>query len=714
MKEFESKRFVYEFGKFVVDPGEKTLFVDGIAIHLPAKEFDTLLLLLAHNGHALSKEEMMSAIWQDSFVEEGNLVKQISRLRKIFNTNGDQFIETIPKHGYRFSADLKLIETETAQPVIAEKRTVQRLRFPIDAERLALPPVRTPFYRSGWFALMIAIAIGITYLTWNYGRTFFPAKTAKSDPYAPLRLTDNPLDDTGPQWTRDGRIRFSRFYADGRIETWIMNADGTSQSPVPTPDGKRIFSWSPDEKKVVFQKDDDPAKSFLSNADGSGETLLPFRSGTWSADSKLLTYHQKVSGDNFDVFVYDVETGTTRNLTNSETFDADPSFSPDGKHVVFVSIRDGNGEIYSLDLDGSNLRRLTFNTKTDNHPAFSPDGTQILFTSDRENENADVYLMNADGTNQTKLTQFDKSNETAGPGGWSRDGTKIAFFSDRNGKDDIYVISAETVRPTKVVSDDHDVSDFSDSPDGNSLIYSVVLEDKSGELKTFDREAGLTHVVRKTELATTAPDWSPDGNWIAYADRIDGNSEVCLIRPDGSDLLNITGDPAQDTAPAWSPDGKFLAFVTTRSNSGGAPQLYRMNADGGEPQPITPRAGWESDPVWSPDGQRIIFVCDRVDSPGNVTDICEIGIDGTDERRILFHRDHDSRPSVSTSGRIAFTATSDGNSEIYVVNADGSGLLRVTRDPADDLSPEWSADGNRLMFVSNRDGKYAIYEVEFP
>src|SRR6266700_4210871 len=120
----EDKRFVYEFGKFRLDPDEKTLFSDGEALRLPAKEFDTLLLLVQHNGRAMSKDEMMSAIWQDAFVEESNLAKQISRLRKILNTNGEEFIETIPKHGYRFKVtDLRRSIPEPAEPLIIEKRT---------------------------------------------------------------------------------------------------------------------------------------------------------------------------------------------------------------------------------------------------------------------------------------------------------------------------------------------------------------------------------------------------------------------------------------------------------------------------------------------------------------------------------------------------------------------------------------------------------------
>ena len=122
-----SQRVIYEFGKFVLDPEGKALFANGQAIHLPAKEFDTLLLLVEHNGRAMSKEEMMSAIWQDAFVEESNLAKQISRLRKILNSNGQEFIETIPKHGYRFSADLRRTIPPPGSPVVLERRTVKRL-----------------------------------------------------------------------------------------------------------------------------------------------------------------------------------------------------------------------------------------------------------------------------------------------------------------------------------------------------------------------------------------------------------------------------------------------------------------------------------------------------------------------------------------------------------------------------------------------------------
>ena len=132
MQAADNNRVIYQFGRFILDPQQKTLLSGDMPIHLPAKEFETLVLLVENNGSALTKQEMIAAIWDEAFVEEGNLAKQISQLRKIFNTNGESYIETIPKHGYRFTADLRLTLLETSEPVILEHRTVKRLTVAVE------------------------------------------------------------------------------------------------------------------------------------------------------------------------------------------------------------------------------------------------------------------------------------------------------------------------------------------------------------------------------------------------------------------------------------------------------------------------------------------------------------------------------------------------------------------------------------------------------
>ena len=109
----ENEGVIYEFGKFVLDPRERVLLAEGAPVHLADKVFDTLCLLIRNNGKLLTKDEMMASLWEESFVEEGNLAKNVSRLRKILNSEGVQLIETIPRRGYRFTADVRKLDAGT-------------------------------------------------------------------------------------------------------------------------------------------------------------------------------------------------------------------------------------------------------------------------------------------------------------------------------------------------------------------------------------------------------------------------------------------------------------------------------------------------------------------------------------------------------------------------------------------------------------------------
>ncbi|QYO66298.1 winged helix-turn-helix domain-containing protein [Leptolyngbya sp. 7M] len=169
MDKLENKGFVYECERFVLDPFERTLLIEGQSVHLPAKEFETLLFLVEHNGQALSKEEILAAIWPDTFVEEGNLTKQISRLRKVLNTSEQQFIETIPKHGYRFTADLhrkQLVQKtpEILMPVtepvqLLDQETAQDIvRHPVIGRKLSMRYLLASLLLIAVFGFAAAIA----------------------------------------------------------------------------------------------------------------------------------------------------------------------------------------------------------------------------------------------------------------------------------------------------------------------------------------------------------------------------------------------------------------------------------------------------------------------------------------------------------------------------------------------------------------------------
>ncbi len=128
--------YLYEFGPFRLDPKEHTLLRDGRPIPLRPKVFDLLLVLIENRGHLVDKEQLMSVVWQEQFVEEGNINKNVSMLRRALGEgdNGRQFIETVPKRGYRFIGDVRKVKTDeapAAQNIPARTQAFNRRWIPV-------------------------------------------------------------------------------------------------------------------------------------------------------------------------------------------------------------------------------------------------------------------------------------------------------------------------------------------------------------------------------------------------------------------------------------------------------------------------------------------------------------------------------------------------------------------------------------------------------
>ncbi len=686
-----------EFADYQLFPHERLLVKNDSRVALTPRILDLLIVLVEHEGELVSKEELLNTIWADSFVEEGNISRAVSTLRKNLGVqpNGSDFIETVPKLGYRFIAPVSENIHGTTAPSGPKRPIAKSKRFVLAVIAI----------------LLVVATVGTAIYLGRRGSPVENNVVPKTDPYEAVRLTSDPRQETIPRWTSDGRIRFWRVDEKTRqAESLIMNADGTDATKV----RDSIETWSPDGKRVIFARTGEDVGPFLANADGSNEVALPFlRSNfSWSADSKRLVYQMQIADKNNDIFVYTLETGKHVNVTNNPSFDADPSFSPDGKEILFASGRDGNAEIYIMQADGSNVRRLTNNPAWDNHPVFSPDGTQIAFPSDRDDENSNVFIMNADGSGVRRLTDWPAS-ETVEPGCWSPDGTKIAFFSDREGNDDIYVINAEAFQPKIVISDETcNLGYATYSPDGRTIAYQSQTADKSGELRVFELASQQSHLLVKTKNADVAPRFSPDGRTIIFQNKVVSDTEIFSIDVDGGSLRNLTNNQARDGSAAFSPDGKHIVFSTNRDGNTGKYNLYQMNSDGsGQRQIYASPLGMSGSAVWTPDGKSLIFANDFAED-GNF-EIFRMNVSGsitatrlTDRRRI------DDSPAISADGRkITFASNTDGNFEIYIMNIDGTGLLRLTRNFAADGSPSFSPDGKTIIFSSDRDGKNAIYEI---
>lgn len=279
-----------------------------------------------------------------------------------------------------------------------------------------------------------------------------------------------------------------------------------------------------------------------------------------------------------------------------------------GKIVFYSDLAlSGAFHTYVMNADGSGLTDLTNLTCSNPDPAvcgaetdptWYPDGSKIAFVSGRGGTNANIYVMNADGTGAVRLTN--NSSYDYSPS-WSPDGGRIIFDSDRN------------------------------DPGGNEELY-VMNADGSGQSRLTNNSA-----------RDIQPAWSPGGTKIAFRTYRDGNWEIYSMNTDGTGQTRLTANAVLDRGAAWSPGGTQIAFSSTRDSVSDNDDVYIMNADGSNVRRLTSNPQIDDDPEWSPDGNKIVFA----------------------------------------STRLSF------NHDIFVMNADGTGQTALTNNAANNFSPDW-------------------------
>jgi Tol biopolymer transport system component len=309
----------------------------------------------------------------------------------------------------------------------------------------------------------------------------------------------------------------------------------------------------------------------------------PERPAVAPEEKGRIAFEMRQDGSPEIFVVNDDGTGLER-LTNDAADDLHPSWSPDGTRIVFVSNRDGDFDPYVMNADGSGVDQLTdfrcLRSATGanpprscraeaGYPVWSPDGAKIAFVGFEHGEIAtgaagialtydtsEIYVMNADGTDVTRLTSARDEGQVASPS-WSPDGTKIAFVRELGGKN------------------------------GDIDVY-MMNRDGTGIERLTDHPA-----------EDRGPAWSPDGTKIAFHSARDGDFDVYVMNTDGTSVAQVTDDPAPDGLPSWSPDGTRIVFVRLRDGIRDS-EIYVIGADGTGERRLIDDPG--ADPDWSPTG----------------------------------------------------------------------------------------------------------------
>ncbi|HMV85048.1 MAG TPA: winged helix-turn-helix domain-containing protein [Blastocatellia bacterium] len=715
----------YGFGPFVADTTKCVLLRNGETVPLSLKAFEILLLLIERRGQVVEKDEILKRVWPNTVVEENNLARNISTLRKALDEhpNEHQYILTVPGRGYRFVAGVRELEdlAEGFGLPVPDQHNSGAFRVVNGQQALAAEPatpppvpaaetlVPEPARQSRRTVLIFGIAsIGVAL----FGLLFFLLRPSRQIAETPPRKLWQLTFDSGlesePSWSPDGRLIAYSADRGGNFDIWVQPVgEGNPIRVTNSPAHDWQPDWSPEGNRLVFR----------SERDGGGLFVVPVLGGN----------ERRISG-----------------------FGYRPHFSPDGTQILFTSTLRPVTEIpkvYVVGLDGKPPREVLTNFLPEFtllHVAWHPDGKRLSLWGNHRQQGRSFWTAPLDGgapvkseiarTVEQRLKDADVHFTDFR---WSPSVRELYFEGVSGSVRNLWKVEVEpeslrwTAGPEQLTTGTSLDTDLTVSPNGKRIAFTSRTENIRLWSLPFDAAAGR---VKQAGQPVTAPgvnayypDLSPDGQRLVYLAQRVGKEEMReRWLKDGRETLLMAAEELISAHPRWSPDGRRLAYDRSRPAHPGQirreSSLYLLSPGEGEGRQLT-APGKSRDVVWdwSPDGQAILGGAYPPGSSRRIIGLFPLAATPNAERELRVIASHPEQnlyqsrysPDGRWIGFVAAKAFDAGISTIYVIPSTGGEWTRITEGKFFDDKPRWSPDGRKLYFLSNRTGFFNVWGIGF-
>ena len=626
----------FSIDDWLVQPELNALTRDGKTVHLEPKVMQVLVHLALHPGKVMSKEELIAAVWPDTFVSEQALTRCISVLRREMqdDTHTPRYIQTISKGGYRLVAEVRQVEVAAAPAVetgVVEATPPREIPQDVSVHQVVSAPedAREPLHgralrplgRLSTIAGAVAVIVAVAGI-WLWRSRPGPEKLsfrvvsltsyAGQQDQAAFAPNGNSI---AFVWTSPENGSRNIYVKQIGNETTLRLTEGieSDYSPVWSPDGTQIAYLSASEKGLgiyVVSSLGGPSKKVY-----TPQGIIHWEQGalSWSPDGKSLIFPDGFSVQTpARIYMESLDTMQARAITTPPAAwdgDIDPVFSPDGKKIAFIRASDNAvRDIYVMPAGGGELKQVTHDGHIVDSLSWLGDSNTILFSSDRGGKFALWKVATRGGEPERLPVGTEDAFQPAVHGGTHR-----LLYTQSSATWSIASIAlragAETRRMVPVVSSTAQDSAPSFAPDGSRFAFQS-WRSGTQQLWIASRDgSGLRQLTADSNGLTGSPSFSPDGQQVAFDSRVDGHSHIFVVAAAGGAPRQLTTGNANDILPRWSTDGHSVYFASNRSGSW---QSWKLAVQGGTPRQITNDGGYVA--MESRDGRWVYYT--KGDAPG--------------------------------------------------------------------------------------------------